>query len=670
MRKRKILMTSALPYANGPIHLGHVVENLMVDFWVRFQRMQGHECLFFSADDTHGTPIMIQAKKLKKKPEDLIAEVNRDHQNDFADFGIEFNHYGSTNSAANKRISEETYNDLLKADCLEKQMLSQLFCNTDQMFLPDRFVKGTCPKCKTPEQYGDQCESCNASYNPSELLKPHCSVCGTTPVLKETEHVFFKLGKFEAFLKDWIPKGTTPTIANKLREWIDQGLKGWCISRDAPYFGFAIPGFKDKYFYVWVDAPLGYISTTLEWCEKHGKNFDEIWGKKSSFEVYHTIGKDIINFHALFWPAMLQNTPYRLPNKIFVHGFLTFNGEKMSKSKGTFLPARVYLNHMDPLYLRYYLACKMNSGVDDFDFSATDFVGRVNSDLVGKITNVASRGAQMLQKSIDGKMGTVPAEFMPLIDLSRAKASLIAEHYENRDFSKAMVEIRAIADAANHFFDQHEPWKLIKTDVEKTRAVLTTILNSFRIMAIYMAPIVPKFSENVALLFGDKPYTWDDAQSLVEDRTLKPFVYLAQRIEASSIEAMIEETRRLYATTKPGGDAQVTETSTNEISIDDFNKVDLRVGLITAAVEIPEAEKLLKLTIDIGNETRTVFSGIKSAYSASELVGKHVVLVANLKPRKMKFGVSEGMVLACGPGGKDIFLVEPDLKAKPGEKIS
>ncbi len=676
--KRSIVITSALPYANGDIHVGHMVEHFLTDFWSRFQKMRGHECLAICADDTHGTPIMMEARKRGITPEELIAEAHAKHVADFEDFGVHYDYYSSTNTEHNRAMCNSIYQAMKDNGHIETKTLSQAYCLHDKMFLPDRFIKGTCPKCGAEEQYGDQCERCSATYDPLDLVDPKCAVCGNKPEPRESQHFYFQLDHFREFLQPWIKDHTHKDVVHKLNEWFDEPLRDWCISRDEPYFGFEIPGSDKKYFYVWVDAPIGYMGTLKEWCEKNGKKLEDYW-KNDDVEIYHNIGKDIIYFHILFWPAMLKNAGWNTPNEVFVHGFLTVNGEKMSKSRGTFINARTYLNHLDPTYLRYYFACKLNSSIADMDMNFQDFVSRVNSDLIGKITNVGSRGAQMLSKKIDGTMGTLDEEGRKIVDSAQKRAEVIAKHFEERNFSKAMLEIRAIADDANKYFDNHEPWKLIKTDVDKTRQILTTMLNLFRIMAIYLKPIIPSYTAKVEALFGESPYQWDDAQKTIENHKLEEFKHILERLDPKKVDAIVEETKALLG----GGNKQESDkkkkakiakkkeaTEDGFITIDDFAKVDLRVAEVVEAKHVEGADKLLQLTLSLGDETKNVFAGIKSKYSPEELKGRLVVMVANLAPRKMKFGLSEGMVVAAGPGGKDLFLLSPDSGAKPGMKIS
>ena len=677
-KRRRILVTAALPYANGPIHIGHMVEYLQADIWTRFQKMRGNECAYICADDTHGTPIMVRARKEGIRPEDLIQKSQIEHEKDFADFGVQFENYSSTNSDENRRFAEEFYVKMKEQGHTAVRQIRQLYCDQDKMFLPDRFVIGTCPKCGTPNQYGDSCDTCSATYAPSDLKDARCSLCGTKPVEKGSDHVFFKLNDFKAFLADWMPQHTSKEISSKLMEWFKEDLRDWDISRDAPYFGFEIPGLPGKYFYVWLDAPIGYVSSTKEWCKKTGRDFDELW-KKGDTEIYHFIGKDIIYFHCLFWPAMLKAAGYKLPSEVFVHGFLTVNGEKMSKSKGTFIAARTYLDHLDPMYFRYYIACKSASALVDIDLNVTDFVNRVNSDLVGKITNLGSRGAQMLSKRIDGKLGKLAPDGRKLVELAQSKAETIAALYESRDFAKAMTEIRDLADEANKYFDEQAPWNKIKDDVEGTRAVLTATLNFFRLLSIYLKPVLPAYADKVAKLMNEKPYAWSDAQKILESGSIADYEHLATRVESEKFDRIIEDSKpkeapapAKAATAAPGtAAAPATAAPGNgEIDIDEFMKVDLRIAKIVEASEVPEADKLLRLKLDLGElGSRQVFAGIKSAYKAQDLQGRLTVVVANLKPRKMKFGMSEGMVLAAGPGGNELYILSPDSGAKPGQKV-
>ncbi len=538
---RKILVTAALPYANGEIHLGHVLEYVQADIWTRFQKMRGHECRYFCADDTHGTPIMISARAQNISPEELIKGAYERHSADLADFQVEFDNFYSTHSPENKVFSEEFFLKMKKKNHIVLKTIKQAYCEHDKMFLPDRFVKGTCPKCGAEEQYGDSCDVCAATYAPGDLKDPHCSICKNPPTTRDSEHIFFKLNDYKDFLKDWLPGHTQKEINNKMLEWFGEDLRDWDISRDDPYFGFEIPGHPGKYFYVWVDAPIGYISSTKNWCDRNGRDYKEFWSNPEA-EIHHFIGKDIIYFHTLFWPAMLKAAEYNLPTKVNVHGFVKINGEKMSKSKGTFINARTYLKHVDPMYLRYYYASKLSNRVDDIDLNISDFISRVNSELIGKITNLASRGAQMLNKKLDGTTSTLDDLGQEKVKWAQSKSEVIAEHFENLEYSKAIIEIRDIAEGANKYFDEHEPWKLIKTDPIKTKQILTTIINMFRIMAIYLKPVMPEYSKNVEALLNEKtPFTWNSAQEVLENRAINAYTHLATRLEQKQFDTMIQE---------------------------------------------------------------------------------------------------------------------------------
>jgi methionyl-tRNA synthetase len=691
---RRIIATSALPYANGAIHIGHLVEYIQTDIWTRFQKMRGHECLYVCADDTHGTPIMVKARELGITPETLVGNQHKEHARDFADFGVNFDIYSSTNSDENKILAEEFYIAMRDAGHTAVREINQLYCNHDKMFLPDRFVKGTCPVCSSPDQYGDSCDKCGSTYSPSELKQPHCSICGNTPVEKSSSHIFFKLNDFRDFLKEWMPQHTQKEVAAKLMEWFDGDLRDWDISRDAPYFGFEIPGYPGKYFYVWIDAPIGYISSTWQWCKQNGQDFAS-WWKSPNTEIYHFIGKDITYFHLLFWPAMLKSTPYRLPTSVFVHGHLTVNGEKMSKSKGTSITARTYLNHLDPMYLRYYYACKLTSRVDDLDLNVTDFVNRVNSDLIGKITNLGSRGAQMLKKKLEGRLGSLSPAGRELHARGLARAEEIASHFENRDYARAIEAIREIADETNKYFDEQAPWKHTEAQKEETRAVLTLTLNMFRMIAIFLKPVLPAYSDKVARLLNENPYLWSDITKVLEGTSVNDYEHLATRVEAAKFEQIIQDSLPKDAAGAPataGGATAVTAGSAAKIaakgtkmdtpkavnslptdasiSIDDFMKVDLRIAKIVSAEAVPEADKLLRLKVSLGEMgERQIFAGIKAAYKPEDLVGRLTIVVANLAPRKMKFGMSEGMVLAAGQGGSDLFILSPDEGAQPGQRV-
>ncbi|QBF84559.1 methionine--tRNA ligase [Shewanella maritima] len=672
---RKILVTSALPYANGPIHLGHMLEYIQTDIWSRYQKLRGHECHYICADDAHGTPIMLKAQQLGMTPEEMIAQVQKEHEQDFADFHIQFDNFHSTHSDENRELASQIYLKLRDGDYIKTKTISQLFDPEKQMFLPDRFVKGTCPKCKSEDQYGDNCDNCGATYSTTDLINPYSAVSGATPVMKDTEHFFFDLPAFEGMLKEWIQSGSLQQeMANKLNEWFEQGLQQWDISRDAPYFGFEIPDAPGKFFYVWLDAPIGYMGSFKNLCDKRDDlNFDDYWGKDSDAEIYHFIGKDIVYFHSLFWPAMLDGAGIRKPTSVYAHGYVTVNGAKMSKSKGTFIKARTYLDNLNPEYLRYYYAAKLNSRIDDLDLNLEDFAQRVNSDLVGKLVNLASRTAGFISKRFDGKLAAV--EDKSLIDSFLAKRETIAELYETREFGKAMREIMALADIANAYVADAAPWQLIKQEDQQDAAhqVCSNALNLFRILVTYLKPVLPKLAQDVES-FLQVELTWDNMGDDFAGHEIAKFKALMQRIEMKSIEAIIDaSTENLQVSQPEPAKAEQTELEkepiADEITFDDFAKVDLRIALIAKAEHIEKANKLLRLELDLGGETRQVFAGIKSAYAPEDLVGKHTVMVANLAPRKMKFGESQGMVLAAGPGGKDLWILEPHAGAKPGMRV-
>ncbi|MFB2670950.1 methionine--tRNA ligase [Shewanella xiamenensis] len=671
--QRKILVTSALPYANGPIHLGHMLEYIQTDIWSRYQKLRGHECHYICADDAHGTPIMLKAQQLGMAPEEMIAQVNKEHQQDFADFNIAFDNYHSTHSEENRVLASDIYLKLRANGYIKSKSISQLFDPEKSMFLPDRFVKGTCPKCKSPDQYGDNCDACGATYSPTELINPKSAVSGATPVMKDTEHFFFDLPAFEDMLKEWTRSGALQTeMANKLDEWFEQGLQQWDITRDAPYFGFEIPDAPGKYFYVWLDAPIGYMGSFKNLCDKRPElSFDEFWAKDSKAEVYHFIGKDIVYFHSLFWPAMLHGSGYRQPNSVYAHGYVTVNGAKMSKSKGTFIKARTYLDHLDPEYLRYYYAAKLSSRIDDLDLNLEDFVQRVNSDLVGKLVNLASRTAGFITKRFDGKLAKIADT--TLTDAFLAKQEQIAEFYETREYGKAMREIMALADIANGFVADAAPWQLVKQDDQQEAAhqVCSNALNLFRILVTYLKPVLPRLAQDVEAFF-QQTLTWDGLGQDMAGHEIAPFKAMMQRVELDKVEAMVADSKEnLQATSEPEASKGplATDPISDTINYDDFAKIDLRIARIVKAEHVAEADKLLKLQLDIGGETRQVFAGIKSAYSPEDLEGKLTVMVANLAPRKMRFGMSEGMVLAAGPGGSDLWILEPHEGAQPGMRV-
>ncbi|WP_372522839.1 methionine--tRNA ligase [Sulfuricaulis sp.] len=685
-KKRKILVTSALPYANGPLHLGHLVEYIQTDIWVRFQKMRGHECWYVCADDTHGTPVMLRAQQEGISPESLIARMSAEHQRDFADFGIGFDNYYSTHSDENRELVTEIYRRLSKAGHITKRTIKQAYDPVKNMFLPDRFIKGTCPRCNTPDQYGDSCENCGATYSPTELKNPVSALSGVPPVEKDSEHYFFKLGDFKDFLRTWLfPREhkndqdihVQAEVANKLDEWFDAGLKDWDISRDAPYFGFEIPDAPGKYFYVWLDAPVGYMASFKNLCAKQGLKFDDFWGKDSQAELYHFIGKDILYFHTLFWPAILEGAGFRKPTSVFAHGFLTVNGTKMSKSRGTFITARSYLNHLHPRYLRYYFAAKLNGRVEDIDLNFDDFTARINSNLIGKYVNIASRAAGFVTERLGGKLSKEPVNKELLRETQKA-AETIAEHYENRDYAEAVRLIMGLADKANAFVDDRKPWLMAKDPAqqEHLQQVCTTSLNLFRLLTIYLKPILPKIAEDVATFLNIPPLTWADAKTLLTDHTINPYQHLATRVDPKSIPALLDESQKDMKTMAEKTSETITQTSDlarhpilPEISYDDFAKVDLRIARIVKASHVEGADKLLELTVDLDGVTRTVFAGIKEAYKPEDLEGRLTVVVANLAPRKMKFGLSEGMVLAAGPGKKDLWILSPDAGAQPGMRV-
>lgn len=670
--KRQILVTNALPYANAALHLGHILEYTQTDVWVRFQKMRGHECYYVSADDAHGTAIMLKADEKGISAEEHIANMRAIHEADFKDFLIGVDNYHSTHSDENREFSELIYN-LLKANGhIAQRSITQAFDPEKNLFLADRYVKGACPKCKADDQYGDNCEACGATYSPVDLINPISVISGATPVEKESEHYFFKLPEFTAFLKDWVGSGTVQKeVANKLSEWLDSGLQEWDISRDAPYFGFEIPDAPGKYFYVWLDAPIGYMASFKNLCDRDGLDFDHFWKKDSPTELYHFIGKDIVNFHALFWPAMLKSAEYRTPTKICVHGFVTVNGKKMSKSRGTFINARCYLDHLHPEYLRYYYASKLSGTIEDIDLNLEDFIQKVNSDLVGKVVNIASRCAKFIANGNDGVLSSAIDNPELWAQVSGA-AGTIANHYENRDYGKAIREIMAQADAANEYIALKEPWKLNKDESQQqsVQDICSLGINLFRVLLTYLKPVLPAMAEAGESFLNDT-LTWDSVKHPLVEHKINQFKPLMQRIEKESVDAMVEASKQDLAKEipKPISGALVDEPLADEISFDDFIKVDLRVARIVSASHVEGADKLLQLNLDIGGEMRQVFSGIKSSYDPADLEGRLTVMVANLAPRKMRFGMSQGMVLAAADK-QGIYLLEPDSGAQPGQRIT
>lgn len=690
-QKRKMLVTCALPYANGAIHLGHMLEHIQADIWVRFQRMRGNEVHFVCADDAHGTPIMLNADKLGITPEQLIEKAKADHEADFAGFNISFDNYHSTHSEENRQITTEIYKTLRANGFIKSKVISQLFDPEKNMFLPDRFVKGTCPKCKAEDQYGDNCEVCASTYSPMDLINPRSAVSGSTPVVKESEHFFFDLPSFEGMLKEWTRSGSLqPEIANKMQEWFESGLQQWDISRDAPYFGFEIPDAENKFFYVWLDAPIGYMASFKNLCDRKGINFDEFWKKDSDSELYHFIGKDIVYFHSLFWPAMLEGSGYRKPTNVFAHGYVTVDGAKMSKSRGTFIQASTYLKHIDPECLRYYYAAKLNDRIEDLDFSLDDFVQRVNSDIVNKLVNLASRNAGFIAKRFEGKLAA-KLDDETLFNEFTAQAETIANFYESREFNKAIRAIMELTDKANKYIDDKAPWVIAKEEGKdaELQAVCSMGIELFRVLMSYLKPVLPQLAER-AETFLQAELRWDNIATPLLGHTVAPFKSLFSRLEKKQIDAVIEETKALFADAqketkksaeKKGTQAvekQAVENQENiaiepiapEITIDDFAKLDLRAAKVLHCEAVPKSDKMLRFELDLGDHKRQVFSGIKAAYpNPEELIGRFVVVIANLAPRKMSFGMSEGMILSAGSGGANLFLLDADSGVQPGMQV-
>ena len=671
---RNILVTSALPYANGSIHLGHMLEYIQTDMWVRFQKLRGNQCTYVCADDAHGSAIMLRAEKEGITPEQLIANVQAEHSADFAEFLVDFDNFPSTHSEENREMSSAIYIKLREAGHIATRSITQYFDPEKKMFLADRFIKGTCPKCGTEDQYGDNCEKCGATYAPTDLKNPKSAISGATPVLKDSEHFFFKLPDFDAMLKSWTRSGALQdAVANKIAEWLDAGLQQWDISRDAPYFGFEIPNAPGKYFYVWLDAPIGYMGSFKNLCDKRGDtvSFDEYWKKDSTAELYHFIGKDIVYFHSLFWPAMLEGSNFRKPTNLFVHGYVTVNGAKMSKSRGTFIKASTWLNHFDADSLRYYYTAKLSSRIDDIDLNLEDFVQRVNADIVNKVVNLASRNAGFIAKRFDGVMAAEladPALYKTFTDA----AATIGDAWETREFGKAVREIMALADLANRYVDEQAPWVVAKQEGRDAdlQAICSMGINLFRVLMTYLKPVLPQLAAR-AEAFLNTELAWDAMAQPLLGHKVNTFKALYNRIEMKQVEALVEASKEEVKAasapvTGPLADDPIQET----ITFDDFAKVDLRVALIENAEFVEGSDKLLRLTLDLGGEKRNVFSGIRSAYPDPQvLIGRQTVMVANLAPRKMRFGISEGMVMAAGPGGKDIFLLSPDEGAKPGQQV-
>ena len=699
MSKRKILVTSALPYANGPIHLGHMLEAVQTDIWVRFQKLRGEDCVYVCADDAHGTAIMLRAENEGITPEQLIDRVRSEHKADYDGFLIGFDNYHSTHTPENRQYAESIYKALRANNRINVRTIKQLFDPEKKLFLADRFVKGSCPKCRTPDQYGDNCEACGATYTPAELIDPYSTLSGATPVERESEHYFFRLPDFTDMLKAWTRSGTLQAqVANKLSEWLDAGLQEWDISRDAPYFGFEIPDAPGKYFYVWLDAPIGYMASFQNLCDRSDYTFEDYWQPGTDTELYHFIGKDIINFHALFWPAMLSDAGYRTPTAVFAHGFMTVNGKKMSKSRGTFINAGTYLQHLDPEYLRYFLASRLGAGVDDLDLNFEEFSQKVDADLVGKVVNIASRCAGFIARGFDGRLSDTPSNPALLAECQSA-AGDIANAFEQREFSKAIRQIMALADKGNQYIAEQQPWVPAKQNPQDpvVQAICTTGINLFRLLMIYLKPVLPAMAIKAETFLNAGELTWADADSLLLDHRINAFMPMMTRVDPASIEALLaasqaevkQAVNSLQPANSPGPVSSPgpvnspepvnspvnNEPIADEIEFADFVKVDLRVARIAAAAYVEGADKLLQLTLDLGvgadgePALRNVFSGIRSAYKPEDLQGRLTVVVANLKPRKMRFGMSEGMVLAAGPGGSEIWLLSPDQGARPGMRI-
>jgi len=683
---RSLLVTSALPYANGPIHLGHMVEYIQTDIWVRFQKMRGHRCFYVCADDAHGTPIMLRAQQEGITPEQLVGRIGEEHRADFSDFEVGFDNYHTTHSPENRHYAQLIYNRLNDAGLIATRTIRQAYDPLREIFLPDRFIKGECPRCGAKDQYGDACEACGATYSPTDLKNPVSALSGATPIERESEHYFFRLPALTGWLRAWVEGDhVQPEILNKLNEWFDVGLQEWDITRDAPYFGFEVPGVPGKYLYVWLDAPIGYMASFQNLCDRtKGLSFEEFWGTGSSAELYHFVGKDIAYFHTLFWPAELHAAGFRTPTAVYCHGFLTVNGQKMSKSRGTFIKARTYLEQLDPEYLRYYFAAKLGPNIDDLDLNLDDFIHRVNADLVGKVVNIASRCAGFITKSYDGRLASVlpaPELYAEVV----AAGEMIAERYEERALGAAMREIMALADRANQYIDAKKPWVLAKEagQERELQEVCTQGLNLFRVLMIYLKPVLPRTAARSEEFLRDQPFTWESRQTPLLDCTIASFEPLLTRVDPKRVQTMLDASRENLLPTKAVISTPISAKSSYMTSsvptipepiapmipYEDFSKLDLRVALIAAAEEVPGADKLLRLTLYLGEEMRTVFSGIKTAYTAENLVGRLTVMVANMAPRTLRFGVSEGMVLTAGPGEKEIFLLSPDQGATPGMRI-
>lgn len=669
-----ILVTSGLPYANGSIHMGHLVEYIQTDIWVRFLKMTGRDAVYMCADDTHGTPIEVSARRDGVTPEELIGRYYVEHQRDFADFHITFDCFYSTNSPENRQHAEYIFERLRQQGHIVTRPVAQYYCEQDGRFLPDRFIRGTCPNaaCRAPEQYGDVCEACGRTYNPTDLQDPHCAICRSTPVIRESLHYFFTLNAYEAFLRDWVstPGRLQPETRHFLETWLNEGLRDWDVSRDGPYFGFKIPGEEDKYFYVWLDAPVGYIATTEKFCRDTGRDFNAYWHNPKA-QIYHVIGKDITYFHTLFWPAMLHGAGYTLPSKVLVHGFLTVNGEKMSKTRGTFINARTYLEHLDPQYLRYYYATKLNGKAEDLDLNLEDFATRVDAELVNKIANLGSRVVPFVTRQFAGRLGTLDASVESLITDIRGRIVRIRESYERLEFNRAVQEIVAIADIGNKYFQDAAPWEVVKQDGPAAQAICTFGVNCFRTVAALIKPVLPRFAAKVEAILRIPPLQFDDAARFdLQDHEVGAFERLVERVDPAQVAAMVTASAESLAPQEPAGPPPVAvEALAPQITYDEFAKVDLRVATVLHAEAVEGADKLLRLRVDIGCEQRTIFAGIRQSYDPQTLIGKQVIVVANLQPRKMRFGVSEGMLLAAGPDSTDVVVAEFGQPRQAGEPV-
>ena len=682
---RKILVTSALPYANGSIHLGHMVEHIQTDVWVRFQKLRGHECYYCCADDTHGTPVMLAAQKQGIAPEDMIAKVREEHLADFTGFGIGYDNYYSTHSPENKQFSQDIYRALKANGKIESRVIEQLFDPEKQMFLPDRFVKGECPKCHAQDQYGDNCEVCGTTYSPTELINPYSAVSGAKPELRESEHFFFKLGECADFLKAWTSGNNPhdgkphlqPEALNKMKEWLGEGeettLSDWDISRDAPYFGFEIPDAPGKYFYVWLDAPVGYMASFKNLCDRIGVDFDEYFKADSQTEMYHFIGKDILYFHALFWPAMLHFSGHRAPTGVYAHGFLTVDGQKMSKSRGTFITAKSYLEQgLNPEWMRYYIAAKLNSKIEDIDLNLQDFISRVNSDLVGKYVNIAARASGFIAKRFEGRLKDVSGS--ALLAKLAAESDTIAEQYENREYARALRDIMALADVVNEYVDANKPWELAKKEGqdERLHEVCSELINAFTMLTAYLAPVLPQTAANAARFLNLDAITWANTRETLGEHVINKYEHLMQRVEQKQVDDLIEANKQsIAAAAAPAAEESKYEKVAEQASFDDFMKIDMRVAKVLNCEAVEGSTKLLKFDLDFGFEKRIIFSGIAASYpNPAELNGRMVIAVANFAPRKMaKFGVSEGMILSAATADGKLKLLDVDAGAQPGDKV-